>query len=220
LEEIGQRGKLALLVGGSGLYVKALVEGWQAPPVPPDPELRRCLEAKEPEALRWELQQIDPVAAERIDPRNLRRVIRAIEVYRRSGVPFSELQKREPPPFRVMMVGLTAERSDLYRRIDARVDHMIEQGLVEEVTGLRQKGYGLHLPSMSSIGYKQIGMFLEGKLDLATAIQEIKYETHRFARHQYAWFPLKDERIQWYDVREGFEDRVRELVGRFLRTCG
>jgi tRNA dimethylallyltransferase len=93
---------------------------------------------------------------------------------------------------------------------------MIEQGLVEEVRDLMKMGYGLHLPSMSSLGYKQIGMFLEGKLELATAIQQIKYETHRFARHQYAWFPLQDERIHWFDVRDDFEGEVWELVERFV----
>ncbi len=220
LEEIEQRGKVALLVGGSGLYVKALVEGWQVPQVAPDPELRRCLEAKEPGALRRELQQIDPLAAERIDPRNLRRIIRAIEVYRRSGVPFSQFQTKKSPPFGVIVVGLTTERGDLYRRIDSRVDAMIEQGLVEEVRGLLNRGYGLSLPSMSSLGYKHIGIFLEGKLELTTAIQRIKYETHRFARHQYAWFRLKDETIHWYDVREDFEDRVRKLVEGFVPGCG
>ena len=219
LAEIERRGKLALLVGGSGLYVRAFVEGWQVPHVSPDPELRLCLQAKGGEALYRELQQIDPVAAEHIDPSNVRRVIRALEVYRRSGVPFSQLQRREPPPFRVIIVGLTTERSDLYRRIDARVDHMIEQGLVEEVKDLVKRGYGFDLPSMSSLGYRQIGMMLEGKINLDSTIQRIKYETHRFARHQYAWFRPHDRRIQWFDVREEIDEPVKELVENFVLGC-
>lgn len=219
LEGIERRGKLALLVGGSGLYVRALVEGWQVPRVSPDPELRRCFQARGGEALYRELQQIDPVAAEHIDPSNVRRVIRALEVYRRSGVPFSQLQRRQLPPFRVITVGLTTERSDLYRRIDARVDHMIERGLVEEVKDLVNRGYGFDLPSMSSLGYKQMGMMLERKMDLEDAVQRIKHETHRFARHQYTWFRPHDGRTQWFDVRGKIDEPVRELVEDFVLGC-
>jgi len=217
--DIQQRGKVALLVGGSGLYVRAVVGGFRIPQIPPDAELRRNLEDKAAregsQALYRELERIDPDAARSIDPRNIRRLIRAIEVYRIGGVPFSQLQ-RSSPSFRTLLIGLTAERHDLYRRIDSRVDRMMEQGLVSEVKGLLARGYGLDLPSMSGLGYKQIGQYLQGKMVLDEAVQQIKFETHRFARHQYAWFRLSDESIRWFDVRNGAEKPVVDVVRGFL----
>jgi len=111
---------------------------------------------------------------------------------------------------------LTTERADLYRRIDSRVDAMIERGLVEEVKGLIERGYSLDLPSMSGLGYRQIGQYLKGEIDLPRAVQRIKHETHRFARHQYAWFRPKDKRIHWFDVRDGMEEPIGSLIQRFI----
>ena len=219
IEDIRQRGRLPLLVGGSGLYVWAVLEGWKIPQVAPDGELRRKLEqraaAEGSLALYRELQEIDPAAAMRIDPRNVRRVIRALEVCRVAGVPFSGLQQKSPPPFPVMTLGLTASREDLYRRIDARVDDMVKKGLVEEVRSLMGKGYGLDLSAMSGIGYRQIGGCLQGKLALPEAVQQIKFETHRLARHQYAWFRPSDPRLQWFDIRE----ELGEAVVRWVRSA-
>ena len=219
VKEIQRRGRLALLVGGSGLYVRAVIRGLRIPQVPPDAELRRSLEEKAATegymALYEELKEIDPDAAKNIDPRNIRRLIRAIEVCRLSGVPFSQLQGSEPP-FRTLVIGLTTARDDLYRRIDSRVDRMMEQGLVEEIEALLERGYSLDLPSMSGLGYKQIGQYLRGEVKLPEAVQQIKYETHRFARHQYAWFRLKDEGIHWFDIRNGIEESVGSLVQGFV----
>jgi tRNA dimethylallyltransferase len=218
--DIQQRGKLPLLVGGSGLYVWAVLEGWSIPAVPPDPALRRTLAERaakgEVAELYQELMMLDPVAAQKIDPRNVRRVIRAIEVTRSAGVPFSLLQRRKAPPFQTLIIGLTADRTELYRRIDARVDEMVEQGLVDEVKKLVQMGYSLSLPAMSGIGYRQIGLYLQGELGLAEAIQQIKYETHRFARHQYNWFRLNDKRIEWFDLGGEVESAVAARVAEFL----
>jgi tRNA dimethylallyltransferase len=113
---------------------------------------------------------------------------------------------------------LTVARGELYRRIDLRVDEMIKQGLVAEVEKLVNKGYDFNLPAMSGIGYKQIGMFLKGELALATAIQQIKSETHRFVRHQYMWFQLKDDRIKWFDIQSKAESEITSLVTRFVRV--
>ena len=216
IEDIQRRGKLALLVGGSGLYIRAVVEGWQIPHVAPDPEFRRRLSEKAARegsrALYEELRKVDPAAAEKIDPRNVRRVIRALEVYQATGLPFSQFQQRHSPPFQTLLIGLTTDREDLYRRIDWRVDSMMNQGLVEEVQSLVERGYSLDLPSMSSLSYKQIGLYLRGKEDLATVTQQIKFETHRFARHQYAWFHLDDQRIHWFDVKEELEPAVLRLI--------
>jgi tRNA dimethylallyltransferase len=206
LQAIQQKGKLPLLVGGSGLYIWSLVEGWKIPQVPPDKELRRQLEAKAEQEgshmLYQELQDIDPVAAEKINPSNIRRTIRALEIYLTTGQSPSQLQRKQAPGFPILLIGLTEERSELYRRIDWRVDKMIQSGLVAEVEELLKKGYNLSLPSMSGIGYKQIGQFLRGEMTLPEAIDKIKYETHRLTRHQYAWFRLSDNRIHWFDTGE------------------
>jgi tRNA dimethylallyltransferase len=219
IEAILERRHLPLLVGGSGLYVWSVLEGWKIPEVPPDQALRRHLESRAQSegglSLYQELQALDPEAARQIDWRNLRRVIRALEVCQTTGVPFSQLQNKRPPDFTALIIGLTTDRKDLYRRIDLRVDRMIEQGLVAEIMGLLDKGYGLDLPAMSSLGYQQIGLFLGGSLTLDEAIQQIKFETHRFARHQYAWFRANDERINWFDVRQDFVSQAIELVKDF-----
>jgi len=218
--DIHQRGKLPWLVGGSGLYVWAVLEGWSIPPVPPDAALRRTLAERaakgEVAELYQELMALDPVAAQKIDPRNVRRVIRALEVTRSAGVPFSQLQQKKAPPFQTLIIGLTAARAELYRRIDARIDEMVARGLVDEVKELVKMGYSLNLPAMSGIGYRQIGLYLRGELSLAEAIQQIKYETHRFARHQYNWFRLNDERIQWFDITGEVEAAITARVAEFL----
>jgi tRNA dimethylallyltransferase len=218
VQSIQRWGKTAFLVGGSGLYVWALLEGWRIPSVPPDYDLRRELEAKVRdgggEALYEKLKEIDPAAAERIDPRNVRRVIRALEVCRQ-GTQFSELQVKKPFVDSVI-IGLTTGRDDLYERIDTRVNSMIEQGLVQEVESLVARGYELDLPSMSGLGYREIGLYLQGKTDLATAIQQMKFDTHSFARHQYNWFRLKDKRINWFEAGESTPEAVYRFVQLFV----
>ncbi|UCH43817.1 MAG: tRNA (adenosine(37)-N6)-dimethylallyltransferase MiaA [Dehalococcoidales bacterium] len=213
---IQKQSRLALLVGGSGLYIWSVLEGWGIPGVPPDLQLRRELQEEVArngvDRLYNELIRIDPVAAEKIDPRNVRRVIRALEVYRGTKIPFSQLQKRGPIRG-ALIIGLTADRAELYRRVDLRIEQMLEQGLVEEVKKLVEMGYGIHLPSMSGIGYKQMGLFLKGELTLETAVKKIKTETHRFVRRQYNWFRLNDNRIRWFDIQqEKIEGEIREQV--------
>jgi len=196
------------------------LEGWEIPKVPPDIEFRRNLEKKASEVgteeLYLELMKVDPVAAERIDRRNVRRVIRALEVQRFNKKLPPRLQFEKTPPFKTLLIGLTTARSEIYRRVDLRVDNMIEQGLVDEVRKLVDMGYDLDLPAMSGIGYKQIGMFLKGELNLAEAIQKTKYETHRFVRHQYNWFRLKDDRILWFDIQEGINSEITAFVAEFI----
>ena len=213
IADVSGRHKLPLLVGGTGQYIWAVLEGWDVPKVAPEFALRRQLEERaargEATELYVELQAIDRNAANKIDPRNVRRIIRAIEVSKTTGTPFSELQKRKAPPFRTLIIGLTTERSELYGRTDSRVDRMMKEGLVEEVRRLIEMGYGLNLPSMSGIGYRQIGEHLNGKADLESAVRKIKTETHRFVRHQNNWFRLSDERIRWFDIRD---DNVEKKV--------
>ncbi len=218
--DIHQRNKLPILVGGSGMYVWSVLEGWGIPRVPPDLEFRHSLEEKAAKVgkdeLYQELEEIDPVAVQRIDRRNVRRTIRALEVHRGTKTPFSQLQYKKAPPFNTLILGLTADRAELYRRIDLRIDDMVKQGLVVEVEKLMNMGYDFNMPAMSGIGYKQIGMFLNGELTLAVAIQQVKFETHRFVRHQYNWFRLKDNRIKWFDTQSKLDSEITTLVTKFI----
>ena len=220
IDDIQQRNKLALLVGGSGLYVWSVLESWGIPKVPPDLEFRHSLEEKAAEVggdeLYQELVRVDPVAAQRIDQRNVRRVIRALEVHRGTETPLFQPPHKEAPPFKTLIVGLTVDRAELYRRIDLRIDEMIKQGLVEETKRLVNMGYDLNLPAMSGIGYKQIGLYLKGELTLGAAIQQIKSETHRFVRHQYNWFRLKDDRIQWFNIQSNVDSEITTLLAKFI----
>lgn len=220
IEDIFQRQRLPFLVGGSGLYVKAVLEGWRVPAVSPDIEFRYNMRKRASEsgveALYEELVRVDPEAARKIDRSNVRRVIRALEVRARAGRPFSELGLKKAPEFDSFIIGLTAERAVLYRMVDRRLDEMIERGLVREVENLLKMGYHLNLPSMSGIGYRQIGQFLNGELTLEAAVERIKTETHRFIRHQYAWFRLKDENIHWFDVEHRKDAEIERAVSEFI----
>ncbi len=203
IADIFARGKQPLLVGGTGLYIRAMTEGLIIPAVPPNAELRAQLEeraAREGGAqLYTELQQVDPEAATKIDPRNVRRTIRALEVYLASGQKFSEAGRAEPPPFAVHRIGLTLPREELYRRVDRRVDEMIARGWLGEVRALVAR-YAEAVPALSSLGYPQMRAVLRGELTLDEAAQDIKYHTHRFIRHQYAWFRPGDPRLAWFNL--------------------
>lgn len=205
IDDIFSRGKQPLLVGGTGLYVRAVTDGLQIPAVPPNAELRAQLEERAAreggDQLHEELKQIDPEAATKIDPRNVRRTIRALEVYLTTGQRFSVAGKTEPPPFAVRRLGLTLRRGELYRRVDVRVDEMIARGWLDEVRVLAAR-YGWGLPALSSLGYPQMGAVLRGEMTMPDAAREIKYHTHRFIRHQYAWFRPGDPRLEWFDVSQ------------------
>ncbi|MCX6033186.1 MAG: tRNA (adenosine(37)-N6)-dimethylallyltransferase MiaA [Chloroflexi bacterium] len=201
LDSILERGRLPLLVGGTGQYVHAVVEGWNIPAVAPQPALRAELEAfaqaAGAEALHARLASLDPTAASRIDPRNVRRVIRALEVCLVTGQPISELQRKTPPPYHITQIGVTRARPELYARIDARVDRMIADGLVDEVRRLAAAGYDWSLPAMTGLGYAQIGQYLRGEVTLDEAIALIKKGTRRFVQQQYNWFHLDDPAVRW-----------------------
>ena len=225
IHDIHSRGRLPLLVGGTGQYVWALLEGFRAPQVPPNPALRERLEAQageEGHEALWErLRELDPASAERIDARNVRRVVRALEVTMESGVPFSQARRRERPAYHSLVIGLTLDRAELYRRIDFRVDDMITAGWPGEVARLMAAGHSPDLPSMAAIGYRDMVEYLTGKLSLQWAGDNIKLATHRFARRQYAWFRLKDERINWLDAAspDTFE-AAASLVSSHLADAG
>jgi tRNA dimethylallyltransferase len=216
IAEIHARGAIPFLVGGTGLYVRAVLEGLSIPRVAPNLARREELEKLDAEFLYARLQTLDPLAASRIEPRNKRRVIRAIEVCESSGTPISELQKLNAPNYRVLRIGLTMPRAQLYERINARVDAMIAHGLIDEVRGLIERGYAPDLPSMSGLGYRQIIDFLQGKTALEEAVRVLKRDTRRFVHHQYTWFRLNDPRIEWFDISTDMTEAIRQTVRRFL----
>ncbi|MCL2679350.1 MAG: tRNA (adenosine(37)-N6)-dimethylallyltransferase MiaA [Dehalococcoidia bacterium] len=218
IDDIYSRGNLPLLTGGSGLYVWAILEGWQIPKVAPDVELRRQLEERaasgDEQKLYEELREADPEAAAHIDPRNIRRVIRALEIQKGGAV---QKPARTAPYFAFLIIGLNTDRQTLYRRIDERVDAMINHGLVDETRSLMALGYGLDLPAMSGIGYRQIGEYLTGKTSINDAVQKTKTETHRLVRMQNNWFSRKDDRINWFDIQPDPYPDIHKLISGFLK---
>ncbi len=211
IDDIHQRGKKPILVGGAGQYVMAVAEGWGIPRVPPHPRLRQALEQLGGDELgRW-LQTLDPLRAKTLDVRNVRRVVRALEVTLVAGIPISTLQRKTPPPYQMAWLGLTGDRTWLYDRIDRRVDQMMANGLLAEVKQLQEMGYDGKLPAMSGLGYRQLLAHLKGELTLAEAVERIKFETHRLARQQQSWFHPNDSRIHWLDAAA--PDLVELAVG-------
>ncbi len=223
IRAIWSRGKLPLLVGGTGLYVRAVLEGWRVPEVPPNEALRQRLyqqaEREGHKSLHRALAAVDPEAAQSIDARNVRRVVRALEVYHETGQPISQLQGKEPPHYDVLRIGLTMPRSALYARIDARVEAMLANGLVEEVRSLLAQGYGPDLPALSGLGYRQIAQYLAGEIGLEEAVALIKRHTRRFVRQQYNWFRLDDPAIHWLDASDDPAPRAIDLLQTFLRQA-
>ncbi|HET9979694.1 MAG TPA: tRNA (adenosine(37)-N6)-dimethylallyltransferase MiaA [Ktedonobacterales bacterium] len=220
---IADAGALPLLIGGTGLYIRSVVDGLAIPQVAPQPDLRAELEAEAAiqgtAALHARLAALDPAAAAQIAPTNVRRVIRALEVCLVTGHPFSEQQGARPTPYRTLLLGLNMDRAALYARADARIDAMVAAGVVEETAGLVARGYDWRLPSMSSLGYREIGAYLRGESSLDEAVERFKLATHRYIRRQLTWF-RPDTRVTWLDAAQPLDTLaakagtlVRELVG-------
>ena len=215
IAEIHSKGLVPLLVGGTGQYVWALVEGWNVPAVPPNLALRSSLEDRASEIgsleLHKELASKDQKAALNIDPRNTRRIVRALELIY-SGSKNRQSVLRIPPSYNLKIIGLTLDREKLYERIDYRIDSMIKMGWLEEVEQLLSDGYDHALPSMSSIGYLELSKVHRGEYSLSEAVQLIKNRTHRFARSQHTWFRQNDERISWFDADKGIEEAMERVT--------
>jgi tRNA dimethylallyltransferase len=205
IADIQTQGKRAMVVGGTGLYIKALTSGLiRGGEV--DPTIRKRLQAEAQsegrERLYGRLQEVDSATAEQLHPHDTYRIIRALEVYERTGSPISALRKRhlfKEGPYQTLKIGLQMEREELYGRIDARVDEMIKQGLKEEVESILEMGYAPSLKAMQSLGYKQIINHLQGVYDLAEAVRLIKRDTRRYARRQVTWFKA-DPEIRWIEL--------------------
>ena len=226
IAELHGAGKLPLLVGGTGLYVRALLRGlWDGPAA--DWALRRTLEAEALDqgigALYQELSRVDPASAQRLHPHDQVKIIRALEVYRLSGRPLSDAIHEHAfgdSPFSSLVIGLTREREPLYRRVDARVDEQLAKGLLEETRSLSAKGYDRQLGSMKGLGYRQMAGYLAGEYSYDEAVRLLKRDTRHFAKRQLTWF-RKEPGLIWLRIeeRDTFEDvtaRILELVHRFL----
>ena len=217
VSEILGRGRLPIVVGGTGQYIWAFVEGWEVPEVPPDTEFR---DAKTAEAeqhgtdfVYQQLQEVEPDRAAQLDPRNLRRVIRALEVHHaqisRPKIVETASQALEGS----LIIGLTMDRQQLYKRIDDRVDLMISQGFEEEVRFLAAQGYVPGTGALAGPGYRELGDYLAGSITLEEAVQRTKFQTHRLVRRQYNWFKPDDPRIRWLD---GSLSDVERQAGRMV----
>lgn len=206
IERIAARGRVPLLVGGAGLYVSAVCDRLELPDVPPDVAFRdryaRRAQSEGWQSLQRELAEVDPGSAQRIDPRNVRRVIRALEVFYATGRRFSEWQTPDgssEPRADCLLIGLRLERQELYARIDRRIDAWMGGGLIEEVRSLLQRGFAPSLPSMSSLGYRQVAQHLAGELSLGDAVARFKLATHQYLKRQLTWFGARPA-IHWFDA--------------------
>lgn len=215
INDIHRRGRVPCLVGGSILYVRAVTEGLRIPAAPPNAALRARLEEQLAEqglgSLAADLQRIDPATAGQIDLRNGRRVLRALEIVLTTGQPKVALEGADPPPYRLLQIALTRERSALHGRIDRRVEQMVAEGLVEETQRLLDKGYAPTLPAMTSLGYREMIAYLGGRMTLAQAVERIQIETHRFVRHQMTWL-RKLPGLHWFDLDVVHPDAIEQFV--------
>lgn len=216
LANLQTRGVPPVLTGGTGLYIDALLDGFLFPDSSADPELRAQLQARayeDPQGLFQELERVDPESANKIHPNDLRRVIRALEVYRRTGEPISVLQRKqeqEDRPYRPVYVGLSRRREELYSRINQRVDQMVDQGLIAEVEGLL-KAYPQQPTALQALGYKEIVWYLQGQIDLDQALEILKRDTRRYAKRQLSWFK-RNQRIHWFNLSEQTEAEILQAV--------
>lgn len=208
--------KIPILVGGTGQYVRAIVEGWRIPELPPDPNIRKALQKWADEiggmGLYKRLLLLDPDAENFIDPTNARRTIRALEVILGTGRKFSELREKSGSRYMSFLVGLQRSRKELYQRIDARIEEMFLNGFIDEVNVLISKGYSLELPSMTAIGYKEIGDYLMERKTLTEAIMEMKKRTRIFVRRQANWFKESDQNIHWFPMVPNPKDQIINLM--------
>jgi tRNA dimethylallyltransferase len=218
IADIHSRGKLPFLVGGTGQYIRAVIEGWAPPEVTPNARMRDELERvnaeKGAEWLHDRLRILDPEAADKIDARNVRRTIRALEVILTTGRKFSAQRGQVDSPYRLITVGLTRPREELYRRVDERIDLMFASGFMDEVRGLLEKGYAPSLSSMSAIGYREAVRVAQGEWTVDQAKVEMRRMTRVFVRRQANWFKESDSQIRWFhpNQKEEIESYLRSKV--------
>lgn len=215
-----ERNKLPFLVGGTGQYITAVLQGWDVPPQKPDDDLRGVLEAWAgqvgADGLHQRLAVVDPAAAARIDPRNVRRTIRALEVIFGTGQRFSTQRQQTGSPYALLILGFTRPRVELYRRIDERIDQMLANGLADEVRGLLARGYQPGQSALSAIGYGEMVDYLRGRSTLDEAVKLIRRFTRQFVRRQANWFKASDPAIHWFQVEDKTLEQAADRVAQWL----
>lgn len=212
IKQVLNGGKIPFLVGGTGLYINAVCEGFKIPAPAADKKLRKKLAQKSEVQLVKQLKKLDPEAARKIDVKNKRRIIRALEVCLITGKKFSELQQQAKPDFDILKIGIKIPRQKLYQKINKRTDQMIKAGLVDEVKKLYKMGYDFNLPALSGLVYKEIGEYVRGKITLVQAIEKAKQKTRNFAKRQQTWF-RRDKNIKWITN----EKQAENLIFKFLK---
>lgn len=221
-EEVFVRSHVPIFVGGSGLYLRAVIDGlFDAPPIDPDirKKLRDRSSSEGAEVLLEELRRVDPVAAQGLIPQNYKRILRALEVYYSSGKRVSELRREKPSGvnFETIQFGLHLDRKRLYRSIDKRVDDMIQSGLIEEVKEILSRGFDPNLNSLQTVGYKEVIVFLQQKTRFDDMVSMIKMNTRRYAKRQMTWFN-KDKRIIWIEADDKSpREAAEEVYDRFCK---
>ena len=221
IERILSRGRVALVVGGSGLYVRSLIDGFFDGP-PADPEVRSTIEQRFAvggvKMLLGELRRVDPVFAARVDPTKPRRMIRALEVFHMTGVPISQLHARLKVeiPFRARIFGLAWPKPELHKRIGQRCTLMLEGGLLDEVEDLVRRGYGPGLNALNTVGYAEAFAFRAGEITRDEMVELFCRNTRRYAKRQMTWF-RRDERIEWVEMGEGRD--VQVVVEEIVKRC-
>ena len=220
IDDIHHRGMLPFLVGGTGQYVRAIIEGWRIPPQSPDYKLRDTLnhwaDKIGAEALYERLRRLDPEAAKHIDYRNTRRTVRALEVIFRTGQRFSDLRRKQECSYQAVVLGIDRPRPELYARVDQRIESMLAAGWVDEVKRLLAQGYSAKLPTMSAIGYQEIIQFLQGRISYEEAVMLIKRNTRTFVRRQANWFKPTDPRITWFRASDRLADEMESTLRRII----
>jgi tRNA dimethylallyltransferase len=216
IQNIYSQHHLPFLVGGTGQFLRSIIEGWQIPPVAPNLSLRQALQQWATQlgadTLHAKLALLDPLAAKNIDPSNMRRTIRAIEVILTTGKRFSEQRRKGNQLYDLLLVGLSLSREALYQRIDRRIDGMIEAGFIDEVRHLLELGYSPTLPTLSAIGYAELVATIQGRITLEEAIVSMKRRTRNFVRRQANWFKMNDPLIHWFDVSSDEVGNIEKLI--------
>lgn len=220
VRDIHQRQRLPILVGGTGQYIRAITESWDMPRIEPNQRMREVLaqwvDDIGAEGLHARLAAIDPDAAGNIDWRNVRRTIRALEVIFISGRRFTAQRKRIQPPRHILQIGLTRPRSELFERIDRRIQLMLDAGFVDEVRRLLARGYSKDLPTLSAIGYREIISYIQGTSTLDEAVVAMKRKTRIYVRRQANWFKQESAEIRWYQVDEQTVDQLSADIQAWL----
>ncbi len=211
IDEIHRRNRLPFLVGGTALYTYAIIDTWHIPEVPPDAALRAELEQQSLDALWQQLIAQDPEALDYVNPKNKRRIIRALEVIQATGQPFSQQRSKQPARYDTLMLGLTVDRDTLRRNIAARTQTMLQAGLIEEVQTLLEKGYTPDLPALSGIHYREVIDYLQGASTKEKMIELINTHDYQLTRRQMTWYK-RDARIHWVTTR----DQATQLMRHFL----